>query len=235
MANIGDGLPGEGRLPQTTASAGNTPVEKEARESPVGKVVAVFGLGNPGSQYQGTRHNIGFLVVDLLVRRHGFRSEKGFRNIELYRGRIGDFDVYLGKPLTYMNLSGQAARPVLQMRKIPLASTLVVADDFALPMGRLRLRADGSAGGHNGLKSLIADLGSQTFPRLRVGIGPVPERWDPADFVLGRFTKVELEQLDGVVERTADGVECWLGHGIEAAMNQVNRVRLPSMGENSTN
>lgn len=209
MAVGSDDLPRKGDTPKVA--------------SPAGKVVAIFGLGNPGAQYVDTRHNIGFMVIDLLVRRHSFSVEKSNKNIELYRGRIFDYDVYLGKPLTYMNLSGQAARPVLQLRKIPRESMLVVTDDFSLPLGRQRLRADGSAGGHNGLKSLIAELGSQVFPRLKVGIGPVPERWDPADFVLGKFSSAEAEPLSAALVRSADCVELWLKEGIQAAMNLYNR------------
>lgn len=183
---------------------------------------AIYGLGNPGSKYDQTRHNIGFMLIDACVRNGNFAPTKIDKSVELYRGRWGISDVYLGKPQTYMNLSGQAIRPLLQLRKIPLSRLLVVTDDFALPLGRIRFRPSGSAGGHNGLKSIISELGSQDFARLRIGIGPVPERWDCADFVLGRFASGELEQLQSTLDKAAKCCQAWLSEPAERLMSQFN-------------
>ncbi len=182
----------------------------------------VFGLGNPGASYERTRHNIGFQVLDILARRHGatFTTHK-FRSLAA-RIRVDGETVLLVKPLTYMNASGEAVGPIVRYYKVPLEDVLVVYDDLDLPFGTLRLRAKGGSGGHKGLKSIIQHLGSEDFPRLRVGIGRPPGRMDPADFVLSPFTASEEEVMAVVREEAADAVELWVKEGTQRAMNVVN-------------
>jgi PTH1 family peptidyl-tRNA hydrolase len=182
----------------------------------------VVGLGNPGEKYRDTRHNIGFLVIDAWAERHRFAIQKATRLAELARGSVAGRETWLCKPMTYMNLSGQAVNWMRGSKSIAPVHIMCVLDDFALPLGKLRLRASGSAGGHNGLKSLNADLGTQEYPRLRIGIGPVPERWDPADFVLGRFTTDEKVALKTIVEQSCDCLDLWMTEGIGPAMNRFN-------------
>ena len=183
---------------------------------------ALVGLGNPGARYQDTRHNVGFMVLEVLRKRWGWAAWKSKSNLETVLGRKGEGTVHLVKPMTFMNLSGQAVNAVRRQSPMEPPDILCIVDDYALDLGRLRLRESGSAGGHNGLKSLIADLGSQQFPRLRLGVGPVPAGWDSADFVLGRFTNEERKALEDMIERAADCAECWLDHGPQKAMNQYN-------------
>nr|MBA2570220.1 aminoacyl-tRNA hydrolase [Chloroflexota bacterium] len=150
----------------------------------------VVGLGNPGRQYEATRHNVGWMVLDRIADRAGWSGRAKARDAAaVARGRHGDLDLVLVKPTTYMNLSGLAVRKVLARERAPLEDLLVVVDDFALPLGRLRLREEGSAGGHNGLRSIIAEMGTQRFARLRVGIGE-PSR-QAVDHVLSRFAADE--------------------------------------------
>ncbi len=184
---------------------------------------ALVGLGNPGSRYQETRHNVGFMVLDLLRQRWTAPAWKTKGNMEYVKMRRGQDEIHLIKPQTFMNLSGQAVSALRRQTPIEPGEVLCIVDEFALKLGQLRLRAEGSAGGHNGLKSLIADLGTQAFPRLRLGIGPVPEPWDPADFVLAKFQKEEQEALDQMLKRAADCVETWIDQGIAPAMNAFNR------------
>jgi PTH1 family peptidyl-tRNA hydrolase len=177
----------------------------------------IVGLGNPGREYQDTRHNVGFMILDLLAARAGatFRAEKAWQ-AEI--ARVGD--VLLCKPQTYMNLSGQSVRPLSQFYKLDPAQLLVVLDDVALPLGRLRLRADGSAGGHNGLKSIIEHFGTPAVPRLRVGIGaPANEM---TGHVLGRFTLEEKPVLDQSLDRALEAIVCLRDRGFAAAMNAYN-------------
>lgn len=183
---------------------------------------ALVGLGNPGAKYQDTRHNVGFMVVEALRKRWDWPAFKSKGNLEIVSGRRGEGQVHLVKPMTYMNLSGQAVNAVRRQSPMQPEDILCLVDDFALDLGRLRLRANGSAGSHNGLKSLIAELGTQNFPRLRLGVGPVPEGWDSADFVLGRFASSERQSLAEMVERAADCAECWLDQGAQTAMNKFN-------------
>ena len=183
----------------------------------------VVGLGNPGDKYRDTRHNIGFMVIEAWAERHRLAAQKGSRLADLHKGSLQGREVWVCRPLTYMNLSGQAVNWLRGTKSIHPANILCVLDDFALPLGKLRLRASGSAGGHNGLKSLNAELGTQDYPRLRVGIGPVPERWDPADFVLGRFSAEEKGALKEIVERCCDCLDLWLGQGVGPAMNRYNQ------------
>ena len=185
----------------------------------------VVGLGNPGSQYAGTRHNIGWLVVDRLAERAGWDGRGRQRDASnVVGGRYRGLDITLVKPLTFMNDSGLAVRKVLAREHAPLQDVLVVADDFALPFGKLRFREAGSHGGHNGLRSIIDELGTEKFSRLRIGIG------DPArnarDHVLSRFEPDEVRRLDELLDAAADAVEGWARDGTSKAANRFNTFEL---------
>jgi PTH1 family peptidyl-tRNA hydrolase len=182
----------------------------------------VIGLGNPGRKYQGTRHNIGFEVIGELARRHAATSAKNSFQAEIAEAAIAGQRVLLVRPQTFMNLSGAAAVQVRDFYKIENSELLVVCDDFALPLGRLRIRAQGSGGGQKGLADIIRRLGSDSVPRLRIGVGPLPEGWDGADFVLGKFAKGEFAEMEVAVVRAADAVEQWIREGIASAMNRYN-------------
>ncbi len=183
----------------------------------------IVGLGNPGKEYERTRHNVGFAVIDAFARRHNITVTKRDHHALVGDGRVGEARVFLLKPQTYMNLSGQAVASFLRQKPLVLTDILVVTDDIALPLGKLRLRAEGSAGGHNGLKSLIAHLHGQNFPRLRVGVGAPRDPTVQIDFVLGQFSKREQAEADEAVDRAVVALETWLGEGIERAMNEFNR------------
>lgn len=183
----------------------------------------IIGLGNPGKEYEGTRHNIGFAVVDSFAKQHGIAVTRKDNQALIGDGRVGDSRVFLMKPQTFMNLSGQSAAAFLRMKPLEMAEMMVVTDDISLPLGRLRLRAEGSAGGHNGLKSLIAHLHGQAFPRLRFGVGAPRDPSVQIDFVLGRFGRSEAAEVEEGVERAVAALERWLTDGIQPAMNQFNR------------
>jgi PTH1 family peptidyl-tRNA hydrolase len=182
---------------------------------------AIVGLGNPGANYRGTRHNIGFAVVDELARRASVGFESAPAEALIARWRRPDEAVLLVKPLTFMNLSGQAVGELARYFKIDLAGLLIVVDEVQLPLGRLRARARGSAGGHNGLKSIIEHLGDE-FSRLRVGVGRGDERRDLADHVLSRFDKDEADDVERMTTRAADAAEMFITSGIGAVMNAFN-------------
>ncbi|MFG0316782.1 MAG: aminoacyl-tRNA hydrolase [Planctomycetota bacterium JB042] len=184
----------------------------------------VAGLGNPGPEYVGTRHNVGFDVVDRLADRIGldFRDRGG--EAAVADGRHYDPPCLLVKPLTYMNLSGGPLRKILRDLEGRIEETLVVSDDFNLDLGRLRLRRGGSDGGHNGLKSIIALCKTDAFPRLRVGVGPPPERMPVEVFVLRRFDKEQERDVKAAVARAADAARDWIeGEAIDRLMNRANR------------
>jgi peptidyl-tRNA hydrolase, PTH1 family len=183
----------------------------------------VVGLGNPGRPYAGTRHNVGFEVVDTLAARHRLDWEAAPRGTEALVGRWREAGGVLAKPLTFMNLSGPAVVGLLQFFKIDIVDLLVVVDETYLELGRLRARASGSAGGHNGLKSIIDALGTGEFARLRVGVGRGDARRDLADHVLARFEASERPTIDEVVGRAADAAELFVAEGIAPVMNRFNR------------
>jgi PTH1 family peptidyl-tRNA hydrolase len=183
----------------------------------------VVGLGNPGARYEGTRHNVGFAAVDLLAARHGLVWQTAPRGTEALVATWRAGGAILAKPLTFMNLSGAAIVGLLQFYKIPLEEMLVLVDEAQLETGRVRIRPDGSAGGHNGLKSAIASLGSQSFPRLRIGVGRGDTRRDLADHVLARFDPDERSVIDDAIGRAADAAELFMADGVSAAMNRFNR------------
>lgn len=183
----------------------------------------IVGLGNPGPEYRDTRHNAGFMVADALVDRWRVRDpwREKFEAL-LIKTTVGEESVILAKPLTFMNLSGQAVAGLAGFYKIEPADVFVVTDDVALPLGRLRARRDGGAGGHNGLKSIIQSLATQAFPRMRVGVGRGDNRRDLADHVLGRFDADERDTVSAAVLRAADATEMFLSEGIERVMNAFN-------------
>lgn len=185
-------------------------------------VKLVIGLGNPGAKYRGTRHNVGFDVIDLLVARHGLAFEASPAEALQARWRTGD-GVLLIKPLTFMNLSGEAAGALSRYYRTEVADVLVVCDDVHLPIGRLRARASGSDGGHNGLKSVAQHLGTIDYARLRIGVGRGDERRDLAAHVLAGFAAEEMTGVTAAVTRSADAVELWVHSGMAAVMNTFNR------------
>ena len=182
----------------------------------------VAGLGNPGGDYAGTRHNIGFRVMDLLAEALNIEVRKRKFGARFGVGEFADKKLIVLKPWQFMNRSGQAVATAVGFYNLNAADVLIVTDDMDLEPGRIRLRAKGSAGGHNGLADIIEKLGTHEFARCRVGIGRSPER-DAVDFVLDKPTKDERPLLDAAIERTRDAVLCWIEHDIETAMNQYNR------------
>jgi peptidyl-tRNA hydrolase, PTH1 family len=184
-------------------------------------VKAIVGLGNPGSPYKGTRHNVGFDVVDLLARRGSIGFESAPAEALIAKWRRPDEAVLLVKPLTFMNLSGQAIGELARYFKIDVGDLLVIVDEVHLPLGKLRARKRGSAGGHNGLKSVIAHLGDE-FARLRLGVGRGEDQRNLADHVLSRFEKSEAAEVERMTQRAADATEMFITSGIEAVMNAFN-------------
>ncbi len=183
----------------------------------------IIGLGNPGPRYRNTRHNVGFAVISTLGERHRITGRTVGSAI-VGEGEIGGERVVLAQPTTFMNDSGRA---VAQLRRkypnVDLTDFMIVVDEMDLPTGTLRMRAKGSAGGHNGLKSIIAALGTDAFPRLRIGVGRPPPSVDPVEHVLTRFRPDERETIHAAIEGAADAVEYWIQYGIEEAMNRFNR------------
>ena len=183
----------------------------------------IVGLGNPGEKYENTRHNVGFQVVDELAERQNAPVQKlKFKALTNLLTISGE-KVLVMKPVTYMNLSGEAVHPAADFYKIPPERILVISDDTALDLGKLRIRTKGSAGGHNGLKNIIQHLGTDQFPRVRVGVGQKPHPdYDLADWVLGKFQGEAKKVMDEAVKRAADAVECILKEGADRAMNRFN-------------
>jgi peptidyl-tRNA hydrolase, PTH1 family len=184
-------------------------------------VKLIVGLGNPGAQYKGTRHNIGFAVIDEIARRAAVGFESAPAEAVIAKWRRPDGAALLAKPLTFMNLSGQAVGEIARYFKVDVPDVLIVVDEVQLPLGRLRARARGSAGGHNGLKSVIAHLGDD-FSRLRIGVGRGEQQRDLADHVLSRFEKEEAAEVERMTTRAADAAEMFITSGIEAVMNAFN-------------
>ena len=184
----------------------------------------IAGLGNPGRQYEKTRHNMGFDTIDELIDRHRI-PQGGIAHKAMYgKGMIAGEKVLAVKPLTYMNLSGESLREWVNYYKLdPETEMIVIYDDIDLEPGQIRIRKKGSAGGHNGIKSIIAQLGTQNFYRIKVGVGAKPRGWDLADYVLGRFSSDERIAVNKAICDAADAVEMILRDGIESAMNHYNR------------
>lgn len=183
----------------------------------------VAGLGNPGAKYRGTRHNVGFEVMDLLARRHGLAFETAPAEALQARWRRPDDVVLLVKPLTFMNVSGEAVGALASFYKVGLPDLLIVCDDVNLPMGRVRVRAGGSEGGHHGLRSVAEHLGTIEHARLRVGVGRGDLQRDLADHVLARFEPDEQSGIEAAIARAADAVETWVSDGLAETMNSFNR------------
>lgn len=183
----------------------------------------IAGLGNPGKQYEATRHNMGFDVIDKLVEEFNV-PQAGVKFNAMYgKGRIGGEPVILMKPLSYMNLSGGPIRDMANYFKIdPETELIVIYDDIDTEPGQLRVRKKGSAGGHNGIKSIIQQLGTQNFMRVRVGVGAKPKDWDLADYVLGRFDKDDRQLVEDAQDRACEAVEMILADSVDAAMNKFN-------------
>jgi PTH1 family peptidyl-tRNA hydrolase len=182
----------------------------------------IVGLGNPGRKYQGTRHNIGFVVAAELARRHGDGRAKSEFQGETVTAKIGDQRVLLLCPHTFMNVSGASVRAACDFYKIEPADVLVVCDDMDLPVGKLRLRSQGSAGGQKGLANIIRRLATEVVPRLRIGVGRPPDNWDPVDYVLSKFTKEESDEIKLAIVTAADAAQDWVNDGIEFCMNKYN-------------
>ena len=182
------------------------------------RIRLVAGLGNPGREYQRTRHNVGFMVLDRLAA----DAQLPWDYSEKWGAAWAKTNVILIKPATYMNRSGQPLAAIANFYKITASEIMVVLDDFALPLGRLRLRAQGSSGGHNGLESVFEHFGTEEIARLRIGIGAAPSA-GAVDYVLGRFFEEEKPILDAAIRRAADAVNCVIDKGLDAAMNVFNK------------
>ena len=184
----------------------------------------IAGLGNPTLQYEGTRHNVGFDVIDTLADKYNISVDARKSRAFIGKGMIEVQKVILVKPQTYMNLSGESIRGLVDYYKIDVEhELLVIYDDISLDVGQLRIRKKGSAGGHNGIKNIIANLGTQNFPRIKVGVGEKPKKYDLADYVLSHFSKAERELMEEGYQKAVKAVEMLLDGEMEAAMNEYNR------------
>ena len=184
----------------------------------------IIGLGNPTAQYEGTRHNVGFDVIDRLGEKYNIAVDTKKHKAYIGKGMIDGQKVILVKPQTYMNLSGESVRELVDYYKVDAEEeVLVIYDDISLDVGQLRIRKKGSAGGHNGIKNIIAHLGTQVFPRIKVGVGEKPKNYDLADYVLGHFSKAERAQTEDGYDRATEAVRLILAGEIDAAMNQYNK------------
>ena len=182
----------------------------------------IVGLGNPGRKYVGTRHNVGFEVIAKLAEEFGAGRARSKFNAEIADVLVGTEKVWLVSPLTFMNRSGQATASLVDFFGIEPGDLLVVTDDLNLPVGRIRFRRSGSSGGQKGLEDIIRRLGSNAFPRLRIGIGRPPEGWDSADYVLGKIRDEERALMDRAIDRAVRGIDVWMREGIDAAMAGFN-------------
>lgn len=198
--------------------------KKEAVQEEAGKMVIIVGLGNPKREYENTRHNIGFMAIDALAEKYNISVMDCKHKSLIGKGVINGNKVVLVKPLTYMNLSGEAVRAVIDYYKVDAESELIVIyDDVSLDVGQLRIRKKGSAGGHNGIKNIIAHLGHDTFLRIKIGVGEKPKGYDLADYVLGHFSKEELAVMKDSMEKVDGAVNLMLAGEVDKAMNDYNK------------
>ena len=189
----------------------------------------VIGLGNPGREYARTRHNVGFDVIDVLSEKLNINVSKSAMHGLIGEGMVNGEKLMLVKPQTYMNLSGQCVSEIVSFYKVPMENVMVVFDDIDLPLGKLRLRKEGSAGTHNGMRSIIGLLGRQDFPRLRVGVGKKPEGWDLADWVLSHYATEEDRKIQfEAFLQAADTVIDWTKNGMDSAMRAANKPVAPA-------
>ena len=184
--------------------------------------LVIIGLGNPGPKYAKTRHNVGFWCIDLLAKQHGITLERKHKTAIIGEGVVEGRRVILAKPRTFVNRSGQAVEYLRARYGVPLDKFLVIYDDINLPVGKLRLRANGSAGGHNGIRSVIESTGSQDFPRIRVGVGRPPEGSDQIGYVIGEMSPQEREATDVAMDHVAEAVSSLLIENINVTMNRFN-------------
>lgn len=182
----------------------------------------IVGLGNPTSKYEGTRHNVGFSVIYELSDTYNIKVDTNKHKALIGKGVIGGEKVILAMPMTYMNLSGESVREIIDYYKCDIDDLIVAYDDISLDVGKLRVRAKGSAGGHNGIKNIIQHMGSDAFARVKVGVGEKPKQMDLADYVLGRFNKDEQPVIRDSVKRAADAIYTMITEGNDAAMNKFN-------------
>lgn len=189
-----------------------------------GSMFIIVGLGNPTRQYEGTKHNVGFDTIDYLIDEYQIPSSGAGHKALFGKGMIAGQKVIVAKPMTYMNLSGESVRELVNYYKVdPESELIVVYDDISLAPGQIRIRKKGSAGGHNGIKNIIANLGTDHFMRVKVGVGEKPKNWDLADYVLSPFTKDERPLVNLAIEHAAKAIEQMLNGDVDAAMNEYNR------------
>lgn len=193
------------------------------QESKGQEFYCIVGLGNPGRQYEETKHNVGFKVIDKLAEKYDIKVDKFKNKAFVGDGTIRNKRVLLVKPQTYMNLSGESVREIVNFYKIPQERFVVIFDDTSLPCGSVRIREKGSHGGHNGIRNIIDQMGTDQFYRIKVGIGEKPSGWDLADYVLGKFNEDDLPAMDEGMDKAVKGVELMLSRGIAEAANRVNQ------------
>ncbi len=197
------------------------------------KLYVVAGLGNPGGKYENTRHNVGFDAIDILSARYGIKVSKLRHKALTGEGDIKGARVLLAKPQTFMNLSGESIREIVDWYKIPVHNLILIYDDVDLPLGRLRIRPKGSSGTHNGMKSVIYQLQSDDFPRIRIGINKAPEGWELADYVLSRFTQDERKIINESIIKSAEAAAAIVSSGVETAMNTYNISQTDGLNDKS--
>lgn len=186
----------------------------------------IVGLGNPGKEYEGTRHNVGFLVLEKLAAKENISVLEKKHKAIIGKGIVAGVKCVLAKPQTYMNLSGESVRQLIDYYKVDETSELIViSDDISLEPGQIRIRKKGSAGGHNGLKNIIANLGHDSFIRVKMGVGEKPRGWDLVDYVLGRFSKSDREAVEEAADRAVEAIRTIIADGPDAAMNRFNAVK----------
>lgn len=189
----------------------------------------IVGLGNPGREYEGTRHNVGFLVLEKLAAKENLSILEKKHKAIIGKGIVAGQKCVLAKPQTYMNLSGESVRQLIDYYKVDETSELIViSDDISLEPGQIRIRKKGSAGGHNGLKNIIANLGHDSFIRVKMGVGEKPRGWDLVDYVLGRFSPKDREDVEEAADRAVEAIRMIISEGPDAAMNQFNAVKKPA-------